>query len=301
MYLSPSEVGNFDADFRITGNYRSQWKSVTVPFQTAAIGIDHRLKNKQNIGIGLQYFNDKVGDGKLTTNEIILAGSYAFKLPNLPATIRPGVQFGFQSRSLNPSALTFNNQFINGTFDPTVASGEGTISARTFALNTGLGVSGNYIFNNNNTTELTLGFFNLNRPNQGFFNETIKREIRRNFFIQHTYQYSKILHFIPAIQFSGQGSYKEFILGSQIKYILVDRMGIYRAAYGGLWFRNRDAIYLSFGFDYQNWKMGLSYDFNVSQLTPASNVRGGLELSVRYLIFTIKAKKINHRVCPDYI
>jgi hypothetical protein len=53
--------------------------------------------------------------------------------------------------------------------------------------------------------------------------------------------------------------------------------------------------------DYQNWFAGLSYDINFSKLMPASNIRGGIELSVRYIITRFNPKKVLHRVCPDYI
>lgn len=301
LYLSPSEAGNISADYRITGNYRKQWQSVTIPFQTTAIGIDHRLKNKPNIGLGGQFFNDNVGDGKLTTNEMVLSSSYEFVFKDIPARLRPGIQLGFQTRSLNPTAFYFDNQFVNGVFDQSLFSGESEIGTRTFSLNSGLGLSGAYMFNAKNTSTFTLGTFNLNRPNQGFFNQKIKRDLRSNLFVQHTYQYSKLLQFLPALQFSLQGKYKEFIYGTQAHYTLMNRMGLYRAVMGGLWYRNKDAMYISMGFDYQNWRIGLSYDLNVSDLTKASKVRGGIEFSIRYLIFVIKAKKINHRICPEYI
>ena len=79
------------------------------------------------------------------------------------------------------------------------------------------------------------------------------------------------------------------------------KLGDYKALHGGLWFRNRDAAYLTLGMDYQQLFVGISYDINVSKLVPASNLRGGFEIAIRYIINAFKPKKIIHRVCPDFI
>jgi hypothetical protein len=48
--------------------------------------------------------------------------------------------------------------------------------------------------------------------------------------------------------------------------------------------RARDAGNIIAGMRYDMWDVGLSYDINVSDLVPASNRRGGLELTVVYII-----------------
>jgi hypothetical protein len=103
------------------------------------------------------------------------------------------------------------------------------------------------------------------------------------------------------MQLTIQGKYREYMVGSSLKYTLVNRLGTYRAVYAGLWYRNRDAAFLSLGMDYQNWFVGLSYDINFSSLAVASNARGGMEIAVRYVINRFKISKAIHRVCPDYI
>jgi chromosome segregation protein len=42
-------------------------------------------------------------------------------------------------------------------------------------------------------------------------------------------------------------------------------------------------------------------DTNISKLIPASTARGGLEISVEYILTRFKPKKVIHRICPDYI
>ena len=106
---------------------------------------------------------------------------------------------------------------------------------------------------------------------------------------------------VPSFSLSFQGVYQEYVFGSSAKYTLVNRLGEYRALYGGLFYRNKDAAFLSAGMDYNAWFVGISYDMNFSKLVTASRVRGGLEIAVRYIIHRFKPKKISHRICPDYI
>lgn len=98
-----------------------------------------------------------------------------------------------------------------------------------------------------------------------------------------------------------QGTFKELIFGAAAKYILLDERGVYRALYFGGWYRNKDAGFVSVGMDYDSWNVGVSYDINISNLTPASNMKGGLEISVIYILRQFKPDRIKHRICPDYI
>ena len=61
IFQNPAGVGNFKEDLRLTANYRTQWRSVTIPFQTSALAADTKWKKW---GFGLNYFHDQVGDGK---------------------------------------------------------------------------------------------------------------------------------------------------------------------------------------------------------------------------------------------
>ena len=53
--------------------------------------------------------------------------------------------------------------------------------------------------------------------------------------------------------------------------------------YLGSWYRLKDAINPYVGLEINGFQMGLSYDMNVSSLKPASNYRGGVELSLIYI------------------
>src|SRR5688572_519658 len=69
LTLNPSLTGSFDGLMRFGGNYRTQWGSVSVPFQTVSIFTDlNMMRSKMDgnwLSAGLHAVNDRAGDGKL--------------------------------------------------------------------------------------------------------------------------------------------------------------------------------------------------------------------------------------------
>lgn len=302
LFQNPGNTGHFNGDYRFVANYRDQWRSVTVPFSTFSLSADTRLYNNKNVGLGFVFFNDVVGDGKLRTIEFSGNASYLLKLTkDSTHSFRPGINFGMNHRQVNWDQLYFDNQFNGINYDPSLPSQELFQTDR--KTNITLGVGGIYEYYKNKREKITagIGFYNLNRPNQGFYGQVIPRDIRMNVFAKGLYKLDTDWDLVPSINFQIQGKYRLLILGSSVKYTLIEKQGKYRALYGGLWFRNRDAAYLSIGLDYQEWFVGLSYDINISKLVPASNLRGGLEIACRYILHRFKPKKAIHRICPDYI
>lgn len=302
VYQNPGNAGQFDGDIRFIGNYRDQWRSVTVPFSTISFSVDSKLYNHRNFGYGLLMFHDVVGDGSLRTVEVQGNASYLLKLTSDSThTIRPGINLGMNHRQVNFNEFYFDNQFNGFAFDPTLSTGENLQTDRNTNFSFGTGIIYQYYKNKRFNFTGGVGLYNINRPNQGFYTDVIERDRRLNVFAKGIYKLNYDWDLVPGINVSIQGKYREFIVGSSVKYTLIDRLGEYRAVYGGLFYRNKDAAYLSAGFDYQAWFVGVSYDINFSKLVPASNARGGLEIAVRYILHRFKPKKIVHRICPDYI
>jgi hypothetical protein len=50
----------------------------------------------------------------------------------------------------------------------------------------------------------------------------------------------------------------------------------------GLWYRYKDAVIPYIGYFYQGFQIGLSYDYTVSDLKTASQVRNAYELTLIY-------------------
>src|SRR4051812_48525455 len=68
LIISPSNTGNMAGDFRVCGNYRSQWREISKPYLTQDITLDKQfyLYNERISG-GLVVINDQSG-GYLKVN-----------------------------------------------------------------------------------------------------------------------------------------------------------------------------------------------------------------------------------------
>lgn len=301
LYQNPGNTGLFEGDLRLTGNYKDQWRNVSVPFSTFALGIDGKWKQK-GISFGGLLFHDQVGDGKFTTFELQLSASKQFKLTGDSVhCLSFGIQAGVNYRQINMSKFYFDNQFNGIFFDPTLPTQESFMNDS--QTNASLATGAVYTWNRAKEEQLIIGLggFNLNRPNQGFYGQQVKRDMRISLFGTYIRPVNSDWAVLPGFSFNVQGVYRELVLGGQARYTLINRLGAYRAIDGGIWFRNRDAIIIRGGVAIQNWSVGISYDTNVSKLIPASKLRGGLELSAHYIITRFRPEKVIHRICPDYI
>jgi len=106
---------------------------------------------------------------------------------------------------------------------------------------------------------------------------------------------------IPGISGMGQGTYRVYLFGTNLKHIMSNEPYKYRAVYFGGWLRYGDAGYLMVGMDYNTWHVGLSYDFNYSNLRPASLGRGGFEIAVIYILRNLLPERVPYKVCPAFI
>lgn len=299
IFLNPANSGRFEGDYRFVGNRRNQWKSVTQPFTTTSFSADKSLT--KNVGLGLLFFDDVAGDGKFRTNEFHINTSYRFNLnTDSTSTLYVGTNLGVNHRQVNWDLLSFDDQYNGIKYDPTLPTNELFTNQKKTNLTFGLGVVLSHQFKSFKL-ELNSGLFNINRPNQGFYNEKINRDVRSSNSLQITYPILRKFEIQPSFQYLIQGKYQTVLFGSNFKYQFIKTALKNVAFYTGGWIRNKDAYIFSIGADYQNWFLGLSYDINISSLTPASNYRGGTEFAIRYIIKKYKPKKISYRICPDYI
>jgi type IX secretion system PorP/SprF family membrane protein len=301
IYQNPANTGLFAGDIRLTGNYKDQWRSVTVPFQTFAVAGDMKWKQK-GINFGAILFHDNVGDGFYQTLEFLGSVAKNLKLTSDSSqTLSVGIQVGLNYRKVNMDKFYFDNQFNGLIFDASLPTNEAYQNDSRANLTSSVGVVHAYYYGKNNSVKTGISGHNLNRPNQGFYGVKVPRDIRISLFSQVDHAINKELAVIPGLGFNLQGKYRELIIGSQVRYTLINKLGTYRAVDGGLWFRSRDAVVVRLGLAMQNWSVAASYDTNISKLIPASTARGGLEISVEYIITRFKPKKVIHRICPDYI
>lgn len=304
LNLNPANTGLFDGTYRFAGNYRNQWRSVTVPYSTFSLSADalHPF-NKEGLGAGIRINHDIAGDSRFRTFQFDLSGSWIFS-PGSDSTTKLsiGLTTGITSRNLSYDALRFDNQYDGYSYDPTLSAGENFLRESRTYLNLQLGAAYYKQLSKRNFIHGGIALGNITKPKQSYFDiNTIKLDRRFNLHATVNYAINTTLEIVPSAYLQFQGTYKEIIFGSQIRYILLNEKGMYRAVRAGLFYRTLDAGYLSVGLDYDNWVAGISYDINISDLNRASNFRGGIEFAVVRILHVYKPKMIQRRICPNYI
>ncbi len=298
IFLSPSKTGDFKGDYRFHSNFRNQWKSVTKPFTTSSFSFDMPIENFHDIAVGALFFNDFAGDGKLTTNELTLSAGKPFQIDS-NLTFRIGINLGINNRNFNPNNLKFDNQYNGVYFDPNSPNFENLQSTSKTNLTTGIGFN---LDQKIKTFEIQYGlaFYNLNRPNQGFYGAKVLRPIRTSFFSNLKFPLTNKLYLFSALNLQIQKKYSAFTLGSSIHYKFKFKNNNTDLSLG-CWYRIKDAFIINLGANYLNWYGGLSYDITLSSLKVANNFRGGPEFVLRYIISKYKPENTFRKICPDYL
>src|SRR6476661_6383105 len=73
LLRNPALAGLYNGDMRLTSAFRSQWGSVTVPYNTMAMGAELKYSLGENnydfINFGVQVTQDIAGDSKLSKTQ----------------------------------------------------------------------------------------------------------------------------------------------------------------------------------------------------------------------------------------
>ena len=303
LNLNPANTGMFDGTYRLNSSYRTQWRSVTVPYTTFTLAADalHPFQ-KKDFAVGLLVNHDIAGDSRFKTFQFNLTGNYFLPIKDSTLKIGIGLLAGITNRNLSYDALYFDNQYDGTAYVPSLSTGESfSRESRTY-MNLQLGASLYKQLSKRNFIHGGIALSNITKPKQSYFDvTTIQLDRRFNIYTAVNYALNDQFELIPSFSLQFQGKYSELVIGSQLRYILVNEKGVYRAIRAGLAYRTVDAGFLSVGIDYDKWIAGISYDINVSDLIPASNARGALEFSIIYIIDVFNPKLIQHRICPNYI
>ncbi|NND77413.1 MAG: PorP/SprF family type IX secretion system membrane protein [Flavobacteriales bacterium] len=304
LFQNPAHTGQFDADYRFVFNQRTQWRSITEPYNTWALAADAKdVMGKENIHAGILLFRDAAGDSPLRTIRVMPSGAHTFAATDdSTAFITLGLQVGFTQKYLDFSRLRFDNQYNGQVFDPSAATGESFSNDKSTYLDANIGATVKHELSRDIFYTAGMALFHVNRPKESFLNDAAVKLDQR--FVIHgigTYRFDRTWSALPAVQFQMQGKYRELIVGGMVRRSIIEKYGLKRALYVGAFGRTRDAAYLVTALDYDQWKVGVSYDINLSDLKTASRSRGGFEFSVAYIMNYFKSVYEEHRFCPDFL
>jgi type IX secretion system PorP/SprF family membrane protein len=287
---------------RVIANYKSQWSTVGNKYLTMGFSFEQAIKHKKLKGnyfaIVANVFKDAAGDAKLNTLNPNLGFTYIQKI-NKKMKLSGGLQSGFFYRTIDVSNLHTDSQYRDYSFNPNLPNGEpNTPRSSITSFDLGGGVNLNYLqsekfLSAKNAAKFDVGVsayhFGVGRSSFITSNENLHTRVCAYFNGDFNIPGS-INAIMPSFLYMRQGANSEFIAGALFKFIIGDPSTYTankkpRALSIGTYYRYKDAIIPSMLLQYNKYAIGISYDINVSALTPASNKVGGLEVMLRYNVF----------------
>lgn len=298
LLVNPANAG-MKNDIRAIANYRSQWKSVNAHFRSMALSYDMVTSKDPSkfavIGLGVNLFNDQAGDANLSATQ----GNFTISsILNLDALnkLSIGIQGGFGQRGIDQSKLKWGNQY-DGSYNSSINSNENFDNSNFTFFDAAAGIAWSYgkdqsymTSNDGVKANLGLSYFHFDLPRSTFSSNNNEKLYSRLSFHGNIElgQRNTNLTFIPSFLTSIQQKQFETVFGCDFRYLLQE--GSKYTGYVketalalGIHHRFKDAVIAKLMFQYANYAVGVSYDFNISQLTSVSRAQGGFEISLKFV------------------
>ncbi len=303
LNVNPALTGVFNGDHRYLASFRDQGRFVPVPWTTFSAAYDRKiyLENEKNIiGVGGNFNYDRQGTSRLNLSSLNLLASWS-RILNKNNVVTGGVLLGFASRGFNLKDLTWDKQWDGVSFDPNAPSEENFDVKRLYFLETGLGV--NYRLQKDARTKIDMGVgaYHLYEPTANFYDNDGKRLPMHLTFnalgsVKIIDALDLQLHFLHQLQ----DKYQETVFGGLAKFYISKKRGAETELHAGLGYRTSKSFIPTLAVQYTNIYLGVSYDFDNTELNEVLNSnRGGFEIHARYIITTVKPLK-DRKVCPIY-
>lgn len=306
---NPASTGVFADDYKFGAYYRSQWSSITYPFETmmgsAEAHVPISAMSADFFSFGLLGYSDKAGSIDQKITGIYPALNYNKSLnPERNSFISAGFTGGHIQYSFDPGKATFNNQYMNGHYDPTLPSLENLPAAQMSIWDLGVGLNYNTSVGPGNNTTYIIGFsgYHFTQPKFSYYQVD---GITENMRLNANAAMSSIITEDVSVQLHAnaafQGTYREIIMGGLLSWTrqLPGPRNTLTLT-GGALYRLKDAIIPIVKVKYNNWALGISYDVNTSTLKEASKMDGGYEITL-FVSGNFVDKGISRKmVCPHF-
>ena len=290
ILYNPAYSGFFDGTGRFGLSYRNQWASVSKAFQTAAataeVSLVRRRYWRDGLSLGLILYSDRAGTLHYGTTAGNVILSYYKALDNRNSNfISVAAEAGIGQAGFNPADIEFE--------DPT-ESIENT-AANFFSLGTGAA----WFCQPNDNWHFKIGLAarNLNRPDISYLTGD-DTHIERKFsgYARAECRFWPSVALLPLAAAMLQRNNREILFGCDAKWYLSESSFQQFNISAGLHYRWRDALMVELTAEYNAFLFALSYDANLSKLTPASKSFGAIELGIVYRL--IKNKHLQHKAIP---
>ena len=303
LTLNPAFTGKFDGTWRLAANHRDQWPSIPKAYVTTSASLDFpilksKIPEKDVFGVGISGLTDASANGILKLNYGSVSMSYHKALDdNGYSTIGAGFQGTYSSLNLDQSKLTYEtmltqNGFTNEGGREILPNGN---NQSYFDMNAGLLFSSST--NGVNNFYVGASMYHINRPKVGFKDGNWYLSGRISAHAGGSFPLSDLITLHASAIHQIQNKASETTLGAAISANLSQDAEKPSAIYLGSWVRLNDAVVPYLGLEFGGLRIGVSYDFNISNLKAATASRGGSEFS---LIFIKRPADYEGIPCPKF-
>lgn len=292
--FNPASAGVFNGDLRGFANYRDQYTTVGESFTTMAASFDWGMFNKQisngYFGGGVNFYMDKAGVSQLETVNYNLSLAYHLDISgNETQYLSAGFRAGMLQRTLTASSLSWDSQWTGYEFDTDRPSNEqfGDESISKFDL--GGGLHWNYMPSKTTRVFAGASFFHLTAPDISL--DGAEENLFRKYLVHGGGEFDvsgeERIFLLPNMFYMYQGPNNVINFGTDVKFVLQDASKVvdYKEAMAlsfGMYTRWGDAVYALTRFEWASFGVGVSYDYNVSDLNVATNGFGAYEVMLTY-------------------
>jgi type IX secretion system PorP/SprF family membrane protein len=183
---------------------------------------------------------------------------------------------------LDGSKLTFEDQLTPFGFTGTTQEvfKNSDLKNSYFDLNAG-------VLYNGSTTDRNyfyagVSMYHITRPKQSFTNTFFILNPRTTFHAGGYFPVNDMTTIHVSGLYSTQAKASEAVLGGAAQFTVSEGEKV-TSVYVGSWLRFNDALIPYVGLEFDDFRLGATYDVNTSSLKSASQSRGGIEISLVYI------------------
>jgi len=308
LLRNPALAGIFAGDVRVTSAFRSQWQSVTTPYRTLGLGMEYKKPVGRNsndfITIGTQLTNDIAGDSRLRRTQIFPVLNYHKSLSGEKDTyLSAGVMGGPVIQHFDPSKLSFDDQFVNGSYSPANPTKQVFTNTGFTYWDASVGLNFSSTAGESTRYYVGVGLFHITRPKVAFqqqYDIILNQKWVVNAGLSAPLSDDNKL--IVYADYFMQGGAKQIQGGLLFSHDLISNdENLKTTISGGAFYRWNDALVPVLKLDYNQFAIGVTYDVNVSKLKTASQYRGAYEITLSYKAFRNSINSSAEKVrCPAF-
>lgn len=303
---NPALTGIFSGDYKLSSNYRSQWGSFIVPFQTALVCAETKALLREATGdylsFGLTAVYDKAGSLDFTSTSLYGAVNYNKALSTESNTyLSVGLCGGYIQRGFDVSKMRLATQFTGTGYNTGGPTGETMTFEKLHHWDASAGISLSGPITRRVNYYIGAAGYHVSKPEESYYDASFIRLTTRwsgNAGVNAKLGngFGLTVHF----NYQYQDPYQEIIGGGLLSHSFHAKEGGQKIIFSaGCFYRYQDAVIPMVQTAYDNWTLTMSYDMTMAGKRMYLSGFGGYELSLS-LRGKYNRKKSTELKCPRF-